>query len=131
MKMFNRKLKTDSFTSLIAQGTFVEGQVGFAGVLKIQGDVAGDIIRRTTDQKECLIIDSSGGVTCQEINSFDAVIAGRVVCDKLWIENTMRVLSTASITAKVIYYRTLEIEPGAKIQGEMKHLDMVSEGEIT
>lgn len=131
MKMFSKKLKTDSFSSLIAQGTFVEGQLNFTGVLKIEGDVAGDIIRRTTDQKECLIVDSSGGCTSSEINSFDAVIAGKIVCDKLWVENTLRVLSTASITAQVIYYRTLEIEPGAKIQGQMKHLDMVSEGEIT
>jgi cytoskeletal protein CcmA (bactofilin family) len=129
--MFSRKLKTDSFSSLIAEGTFVEGQVSFTGVLKVQGNIAGDVIRKTTENKECLIIDTTGMCASKEVNAYDIVVAGCLRCEKLWVENTLRVLKSATINADVIYYRTLEIEPGAKIQGQMKHLDYVSEGEIT
>ena len=131
MKMFSKKLKTDSYSSLIAEGVTVNGHVSFSGTLKVQGIVTGDVIRRTESEKECLIIDTNGHIVADEINVYDAVISGNINCEKLWVENTMRVLADAKIIAKVIYYRTLEIEPGAKIMGEMKHLDSVSEGEIT
>jgi cytoskeletal protein CcmA (bactofilin family) len=131
MKMFSKKLKTDSFSSLIAEGTSIHGAMAFTGVLKIQGIVNGDVIRKTTENKECLIVDTLGSIIAEEVNVYDGVIAGHITCKKLWVENTLRVLASAQLQADVIYYRTLEIEPGAKIQGAMKHLDLTSEGEIT
>jgi cytoskeletal protein CcmA (bactofilin family) len=131
MKMFSKKLKTDSYTSLIAKGVTVNGHVSFSDTLKVQGIITGDVIRRTESDKECLIVDYLGHVVADEINVYDAVISGNINCKKLWVENTLRVLTDANIVAEVIYYRALEIEPGAKIMGQMKHLDSVSEGEVT
>ena len=129
--MFNKKLKTDSYTNLIANGTIVEGKITFEGTLKVQGGINGDIARKTSENKECLIVDKTGVISAQEINVFDSVINGTVSCKTLWVENTLRVSSEAQIIADEIYYRTLEIEPGARIHGLMKHLDHVSTGEIT
>jgi cytoskeletal protein CcmA (bactofilin family) len=129
--MFSKKLKTDSYTSLIANGVIVEGKITFEGTLKVSGGVNGDIARKTSDNTECLIVDKTGVVSAQEINVFDSVINGTVSCKTLWVENTLRVSSEAQIVADEIYYRILEIEPGARIHGLMKHLDHVSAGEIT
>ena len=131
MKMFSKKLKTDSYSSLVAEGVTIDGNIMFTDTLKVQGIITGEVLRRTTSEKECLIVDTTGHIIGDEINVYDAVISGNINCKKLWVENTLRVLADADIKAEVIYYRTLEIEPGAKIQGLMKHLDSVSEGEIT
>lgn len=130
--MFSRKLKSDSFSSLIAEGTTIDGIIVFVGVLKVQGSVQGDVKRQSsTSEKECLIVDKSGVIVADHINSYDAIISGTIRCKKLWVENTLRVTNEALINADVIYYRNLEIEPGATIQGQLKHLDQCSEGELT
>ena len=97
--MFNKKLKTDSYTNLIANGTIVEGKITFEGTLKVQGGINGDIARKTSENKECLIVDKTGVISAQEINVFDSVINGTVSCKTLWVENTLRVSSEAQIIA--------------------------------
>lgn len=129
--MFNRKLKSDSFSSLIGEGTYSHGDLVFVGILKIQGSVQGNVRRQSTSEKECLIVDKSGLIAADEVNTYDAIISGTVRCKKLWVENTFRVTKEALIAADVIYYRSLEIEPGANIQGQLKNLDQVSESELT
>lgn len=129
--MFNRKLKSDSFSSLVGEGTYASGDMVFVGTLKIQGSVQGNVRRQSTSEKECLIVNKSGLVVADEVNTYDAIISGTIRCKKLWVENTFRVTNEAIINAEVIYYRSLEIEPGANIQGQLKNLDQVSEGELT
>jgi cytoskeletal protein CcmA (bactofilin family) len=129
--MFNRKLKCDSFSSLVGEGTIVDGTIVFVGILKVQGSVQGDVKRQTTSEKECLIVDASGLIVADEVNTYDAIISGTIRCKKLWVENIFRVAHSAVIVADEIYYRSLEIEPGANIQGQLKNLDQVSEGERT
>jgi cytoskeletal protein CcmA (bactofilin family) len=129
MNFFNRKLSSDAFTSLIDASTTVEGNVSFSGILKIQGVFNGDIIRKTSEDKECLIITNEGRVSSNKVNVFDAVISGNLTAECLWVESTLRITANAVINAKQIYYRILEIEPGAKITGQMLHLDMSSVGE--
>lgn len=134
--LFDRKLKTDAFTSLIAHSTLINGTLNFSGIIKIQGVVEGDVIRSTTSDTEkcedCIIVDESGKITSQEMSAQDIIIAGKVFSKKIQAEGTLRVLKNAEINNATIYYRTLEIEPGALLNScQLKHLDYCSEGEVT
>ena len=128
MKLFNKKLNADSFTNLIAEGTSIEGRVNFSGTIKIQGLVKGDIFGASLDQKnnDCLIVDKTGEVTSDMVKIGDAIIAGTISCKELRVEGTLRALSSAKISGATIYYRTLEIEPGALITGcQLYHIEHV------
>lgn len=133
-KLLNKKLNMDSFTNLIAEGTSIDGKVSFSGTMKIQGEVMGDVISGASFEgknNDCLIVDTTGSVLSSNVKTGSAIIAGKVACKELWVEDTLRVLAGAQITGAKLYYRTLEIEPGALITGcEMNHLDHVSKGEI-
>ena len=135
--MFNKKLNTDSFTNLIAEGTSISGEVMFTGTMKIEGNVSGTTLAGITDtgvkgaKLDCVILTKSGIIQSTEIKTGDIIIAGQVTSKTIWAEDTVRILASAKITGSKIYYRTLEIEPGGIIhECELKHLDYSSEGEI-
>lgn len=134
--MFNRKLTSDSFSNLIAEGSTIDGKVQFTGIIKIQGTVNGDIICNVPQGDkakldDCIIVDKSGVVTSDSMTSSNMIISGKVTSKKIWAENTLRILKTANIRGALIYYRTLEMEPGAMLhECQLKHLDHSSEGEV-
>lgn len=130
MKFFNKKLNADSFTNLIAEGSCIEGRVQFSGTIKVQGNIKGDIAGASLEKKnnDCLIVDTCGEVTSDTVKIGDAIIAGKLRCKELQVEGTLRVHSTAQIVGATIYYRTLEIEPGALITGcHLFHIDQKAE----
>lgn len=137
--IFSSKLKTDSFTDLISSGMVVNGDITFNGVLKIEGLVNGKHIlslmfvgdeASIKADTSCVYVAPGGGLASKEVKSYDIIIGGLCSSDILWAENTMRILKTAQISKATIYYRELEIEPGAKLLNcQMKHLDYCSEGE--
>jgi len=133
--MFSKKLSNDAFSNLIAHGTQISGAVRFSGILKIQGIVDGDIICQAqednTKQEFTVTVDKDGVVNSNEVKCQNAIIGGKVSTQKLWVESTLRVLKTAKIEGALIYYRTLEIEPGAVLHNcQMRNLDFASEGEV-
>jgi cytoskeletal protein CcmA (bactofilin family) len=80
--------------------------------------------------RSCVYVAPGAGLNSTEVKSYDIVIGGQCHSNILWAENTMRILKTAKISNANIYYRTLEIEPGAILLNcQMKHLDYCSEGE--
>jgi hypothetical protein len=75
-------------------------------------------------------VDEGGTVESASMTSADIIIGGMVYSKKIWAESTVRILASATVRDATIYYRNLEIEPGAKlINCQMKHLDYCSEGE--
>lgn len=130
MKLFNKRLNMDSFTNLIAVGTSIAGTMNFSGTIKVQGTIKGDVLSGASFENknnDCLILDQMGEITSESVKTGDAIIAGKLSCKELWVEDTLRVLSSAQITGASIYYRTLEIEPGALITGcQLNHIDHTS-----
>lgn len=120
--MFNRKLKADSFTGLIDLHMSVQGDIQFEGTLKIDGSVRGDQI--AGGEKSCLVIGKEATVTSKALSSHDAIISGFLQCDELKAENILRITKTSRVLSATLYYRILEIEPGAFINDcKMIHLD--------
>jgi cytoskeletal protein CcmA (bactofilin family) len=124
MKLFSKKLNADSYTGLIPLGTHIAGNINWVGVLKVQGSCNGQFATSSNEDENCIILDTGGMLTFDEITSSNAIIGGVVNARQLRVTHTLRVLSTASISGAVIYYRHLEIEPGAKIHDcQLRHLD--------
>jgi len=134
--MFSKKLSADGYTSLISPRTTITGAISYEGTLKVQGKIAGHHIdyRRdleVTKHDATLILDESGEILTNEVMAMNAIIKGHLACKKLMVEDILRVHSSARLECVVIYYRTLEIEPGAMLQDcRLIHLDRTSEGEI-
>ena len=133
---FKRKLDSDVFTNLVAHGTRIAGTVEFTGVIKVEGNIEGDVIQGVEVEngkvtKDCIILTHAGKITSERIKSFDMILGGEVNTKTIWVEDTLRILSSAKISNATIYHRNLEIEPGASIHNcVMKNLDLCSEGEI-
>ncbi len=99
-------------TTLIAQGTRVEGDVHFTGCLEIEGTVVGNI--RSEDQNSRVRV-LSGGLLEGEIWVGDVVVNGRVN-GNIHASNLVRLASKAIIEGN-IHYTLIEVEKGAEVVG--------------
>ncbi len=97
--MFNKK-KQAPIRSLIAQGTHIQGDVGFADGLRIDGDVHGDVIA-APDRPSLLVISET------------ASVFGRVEAD--------HVISNGLIRGPVLARTLLELQPKARIEGDVQY----------
>lgn len=135
--MFSRRLTCDNFTNLIAPRTTVSGNVYYDGVLKVQGTISGSVLREAPHDGDkqpefTIIIDNSGLVSSKTVSCKNAIIKGKLAAQELRVEDTLRVHSGAEVKCVKIYYRTLEIEPGALLHDcQLIHLDHTSKGETT
>lgn len=139
--MFSKKAAVEkSFTNLISHGTKIIGNVRFCGVIRIEGQVEGDVITDTADDNEnniptgSAVICSGALVTSDLVRAHNISIGGEGVsivhAKKIWCENSLEILRGAQVSGATIYYRNLRIEPGALVHGcVLKHLDHCSEGE--
>jgi len=133
--MFSKKLSADGFTNLISPRTTVNGTVTYDGVLKVQGKITGEVIDYQRDaevskREATIIIDAGGEVQSDKVTAISAIIKGRLACKTLTVEQTLRVHAEARVDCVTIYYRTLEIEPGAELHDcRLIHLDRAGEGE--
>jgi cytoskeletal protein CcmA (bactofilin family) len=132
--MFSRKLSCDNFTNLIAPGTIVNGIMSYDGVLKVQGRVRGDLLTYLPSEAKkveaTIIVDAGAEVDSKVVNAMNAIVKGKLLCQDLTVEDTLRIHQTAELKCVNIFYRTLEIEPGALLHDcRLIHLDHTSAGE--
>lgn len=121
-KFFKRKINTDAFTNLVAEGSTVQGGMIFSGILKVQGTinslserVRGESVDDPARDEDCLIIDVSGKVQAPSIECADLVIAGTVNAPTIKCRGQIKILKTAVIHDCIISYNELEIELGAQV----------------
>lgn len=122
--------KSKGFDSIISKDVVIVGEMVLNGTCVIDGTFKGPTI--TSDQnksagKDMLMVN--GNIDVIGIQVDNLTIIGNVTCKAVRVEGVLAVQATAKLTAEVIYYRTMKAEPGAIIQGQLKHLDHCSEGE--
>jgi len=132
--MFSKKTSMEkSFTNLIASGTTVSGNVHFSGVIKVQGNVSGDILTHgdASSTEDGIIIDGHAEVSSDLVRApFITIGPAKVHSKKIWCEKVLEILAGAEISNATIYYRDIKIENSAKLhECILKHLDHCSEGE--
>lgn len=120
--MFNKK-KQPAIRSLIADGTQIEGGLRFAGGLRVDGVVIGDI-RANTDQPSMLVISETASVT-GEVH-VDHIIINGTVKGPVFAKGMLELQPKARIVGDV-HYTALEMHQGAIISGQMRPLSLPEE----
>ena len=100
---------------LIGAGTTVEGNITFSGGLRVDGHVHGNVLA-AEDKPGTLVLSEQARIE-GEIHVSHAVINGTVVGPVYAVEY-MELQAKANVTGDV-YYRTLEIQLGAVVQGRL------------
>ncbi len=122
--MFSKHSKPQNrIDSLIGQGTRIKGDVHFAGGLRIDGEICGNVIA-DPDKASTLVLSEHAKVD-GEISVTHLVVNGAVTGPVLASEY-LELQSKARVTGDV-KYKTLEIQLGAIVEGKLVHLSEASE----
>ena len=105
----------NSIECLIGAGTTIEGNITFAGGLRVDGRVRGDVV--AADGKPGTLVLSEQAQIEGEIRVSHVVINGTVVGPVHAVEY-VELQAKANVTGDV-YYKTLEIQLGAVVQGRL------------
>ena len=120
--MFRKKntmaIDASRLASLLAHDTCVRGDVVFAGGLRIDGRVDGNVLGKPDGRG--LLVLSEKGVIVGTVKVHDAVINGRVEGD-LEVTHFLELQANARVTGN-ISYRTLKLECGATVDGKLERL---------
>jgi cytoskeletal protein CcmA (bactofilin family) len=100
---------------LIGAGTTIEGNITFAGGLRVDGNVRGNVL--AVDEKPGTLVLSEQARIEGEIRVSHVVINGTVVGPVHAVEY-VELQSKANVTGDV-HYRTLEVQLGAVVQGRL------------
>ena len=100
---------------LIGAGTTIEGSVTFAGGLHVEGRVRGDVI--AADGRPGRLVLSEQAQIEGEIRVSHVVINGTVI-GPVHASEYVELQPKANVTGDV-YYKTLEIQLGAVVQGRL------------
>ena len=119
--MFGKKTNKpqNQIDSLIGLGTHVTGDINFSGGLRIDGHVYGNITA-TGDKPSALMLSDQASIE-GKIKVSHAVINGTVV-GPVHADEYLELQSKARVSGDV-YYRALEIQLGATIEGMLLHQD--------
>ena len=107
----------DRIDCLISVGTTIEGNISFSGGLRIDGKVRGNVVA-AGDKPGTLVLSDQAQIE-GEIRVSHAVINGTVV-------GPIHAAEYAELQAKAnvagdVYYRALEVQLGAVVQGHLVH----------
>ena len=115
-------IQTAQLSTLVAEGVEITGDVAFAGGMRIDGRIRGDVIGRRVDAKTAsLLVLSAKGEIEGSIRCGDAVINGTVIGD-LDVEHRLELQSDAKVTG-TIRYRQLQMDVGATVQGHLLRVE--------
>jgi cytoskeletal protein CcmA (bactofilin family) len=104
-----------SIECLIGAGTTIEGNITFVGGLRVDGRVRGDVI--AADGKSGTLVLSEQAQIEGEIRVSHVVINGTVI-GPVHAAEYVELQAKANVTGDV-YYKTLEIQLGAVVQGRL------------
>ena len=117
--MFGKK-KQPPIKSLIAQGTVIEGNLRFTDGLRIDGEVIGDI--RAADGGDSILVISETASVSGHIHADHVIINGRVT-GPVHASELLELQPKAKIQGDVSY-KALEMHQGAVISGQLRPLTL-------
>ena len=111
---------------LIGAGTVIKGDLTFDGGLRVDGHVHGNVI--SVEGKPGTLVLSEAARIEGEIRVSHVVINGTVV-GPVHAADYVELQSKANVTGDV-YYRTLEMQLGAVVQGRLVYQDDVKADKV-
>ena len=106
---------SNNIECLIGAGTTIEGNITFAGGLRVDGRVRGNVI--AADGKPGRLVLSEQAQIEGEIRVSHVIVNGTVV-GPVHATEYVELQAKANVTGDV-YYKTLEIQLGAVVQGRL------------
>ena len=110
--------KPPPIRSLVGEGMVVRGELRFVEGLRIDGEIDGDVIA-TGEGRSILVISEKARVTGKVMASH--VIINGEVHGPIQSDELLELQPRARITGD-IRYETLEMHPGAVVDGELRSL---------
>lgn len=127
--MFKKKAsqrQNSRIESLIGDTTLIEGNVSFSRGLRIDGRVRGHVVQ-AGEEPSTLVLSDRGRVE-GEIHVSHAIINGTVI-GPVHSSQYVELQPKARVTGDV-FYRMVEIHPGAVIQGRLVYQDDAQESNV-
>jgi hypothetical protein len=115
--MFNQK-KHPPMRNAIGAGMQVQGPCTFEDGLQIDGTVLGDVLPASEQSVSKIVIGPTGQVQ-GTIRADFIVIAGTVIGNVQALE-ALELQASAHVQSEAIQYRTLEMQTGAVISGQLQ-----------
>lgn len=103
--------------SLIGAGTRVDGNILFSGGLRIDGEVKGNVLV-DKDQLGTLVVSEQAKIE-GEVAVSHLVVNG-TICGQVRVNDTLELQPGARVHGDVEYLQ-LEMQPGAVVQGRLIH----------
>jgi cytoskeletal protein CcmA (bactofilin family) len=113
--MFGKSNKPSPIDSLIGAGTLIEGDISFAGGLRIDGHVKGNV--RATGNKSGTLVISELAKVEGEIDVAHVVVNG-TVAGPVRASEYVELLPKARVTGDV-QYKSIEVHVGAIVMGRL------------
>ena len=104
--------------TLLGEGTAINGDISFNGMLILDGTINGSI---TGSQNDDVLTISESGFIEGKINVANIVVNGKIKGD-ISSSGKVEVASKADIEGNV-YYSTIEMNTGARINGQLIYQD--------
>ena len=102
--------------TLLATGLRIEGNLSFAGGLRIEGEVVGDVLA-VGDSNNTIMVSKSGRITGAVRSQF--VILNGQVCGSLHSTQSVEVLENGQIIGDIVDCKSVEVHAGGIIAGSL------------
>lgn len=112
-----KKIKAARIDTLIGQSTVVKGDIHYRGGLHIEGKVQGNLVAES-NEKTVLIVSEKGCVE-GDVKGPVVILNGTIEGD-VYSTATLELAQHAKVKGNV-YYKLLEMEVGAEVNGSLIH----------
>lgn len=119
--------KRAGFDTLISKGTKIEGTLVLEGgaTTILDGMMCGKSIHQEASEKPSTLVINGDANALEDVRVSNVTITGTLNCKILEATGTLAVKNGAVVFAEFIRYRSLIVEPSAKLNGTMVHLDTI------
>lgn len=104
--------------TLLGEGTTINGDISFNGMLNLDGTITGSITGSNNDD---VLTVSESGLIDGKINVANIIVNGKIKGD-ITSTGKVEVASKADIEGNV-YYNTIEMNTGSRVNGQLIYQD--------
>lgn len=108
--------------SLIGSGTRIEGNISFAGGLRVDGEIKGNV-RAEGGQPSTLVISEQARV--EGVIEVSHLVVNGAVAGPVYASEYVELQSKSRVTGDV-YYKTLEMHVGAIVEGKLVYQEQLA-----
>lgn len=114
-----KRFRVPKITTVIGVGAIIEGSIHFAGGIHVDGTIHGDVSAEQ-DELSTLILSDTGLIE-GDVRVPNLILNGKIVGDVL-ANGRVELAANARVTG-TLYYKLLEMEMGAEVNGQLVYAE--------